>query len=225
MRPVFSPPRPEPEARARYLAGLFLQGAKLDEATLEVRTIGQLYVPSGRIVACDPLVFPDTKPFTTTVPTGRHAVEISIARRGNGDERIAAARLRWNGDVPDHWLMALVEGQNPATLGPDEVFGYAVDAGLGCFMDRDSAVIFNDRLNADHQNDPASNYYDDVLAAEMEPNYKHTRDWTDHHPRAGDPHNVVIFSSGFGDGFYVSYFGMAGDQPVCLVTDFAVGPG
>jgi len=35
--------------------------------------------------------------------------------------------------------------------------------------------------------------------------------------------NVVMFSSGYSDGFYASYWGFdADDNVVCLVTDFNV---
>ncbi len=217
--PPFTPPKPEPEARAGHFQQLFQPGERIGDAVIEVRTVAQLYVPSGRIIACDPLVPMDTQPFTTVVPVGTHPVEIAIARFPNEDERIAAARVRFSNEAPAQWLMALREGQNPATLKEDESFGYGVDAGMGCFMDAESWVIYDQRLEEDSQN-PNASYYDDVIAKEVAVNYKHTRDWTDHHPRAGDPHNVVMFSSGFGDGIYSSYFGMRDGRPICLLTEF-----
>jgi hypothetical protein len=198
---------------------LFRAGEKLGQGVIEVRTIGHLYVPSGRIIACDPLVPMDTTPFTTLVPSGTHPIEISIARFPNDDERIAAARLRWSNDTADSWLMALREGQNPAALEPNSFFGYGVDAGVGCFMDAETFAPYDQR-----QADSEHNYYDDVLAKELDVNYKHTRTWTIHHPIGGDPRNVAVFHSGWGDGTYGSYFGFRDGTPLCLVTDFMVVP-
>jgi hypothetical protein len=213
-----SPPTPEPAERGELFARAFRHGEKLGEATIEVRQIAALHVTSGKIVACDPLVFPDSSPFTTLVPAGDHPVVVAIDSRGD-DERIACAKLQWSDAEPTSWLIALVDGQDPATLKDGEYFGYGVDAGLGCFMDADAAQLYTRRLN-ENLDDVSFNYFDHVLQRELEVNYKHTRDWCDHRPVAGDPRNVIIFSSGLGDGFYPSYFGIAGGVPVCLVTDF-----
>jgi hypothetical protein len=212
--PPFSPPKPEPESRAQYFARLFRHGEKIEDAVLEVRTIGQLYVPSGRIIACDPFVPMDQTPLTTVVPTGNHAVEISIARFPNDDERITAARLRFSTEDPTEYLTGLRGEDNPATLKEGESFAYGVDAGLGCFVDAECFPLYDERM--------AEESYYEVVMAEFQPNHKNTRDWTIHQPIAGDPRNIAIFSSGWGDGAYASYFGMRDKRPVCLVTDFAV---
>jgi hypothetical protein len=102
--------------RARYLEALFRSGAQLGDSLIAVRTIGQLHVPSGRIIACDPFVPMDRAPFTTAVPTGTHPVELSIARFPNDDERIAAARLRWSEVAADSWMVALRDGEDAKTL-------------------------------------------------------------------------------------------------------------
>jgi hypothetical protein len=63
------------------------------------------------------------------------------------------------------------------------------------------------------------NYYDDVVAKQLDP----TSTWCDHRPDRFSTDNVAIFSSGWGDGMYSTYWGLdAGDRPVCLVTDFQV---
>src|SRR5262245_20846161 len=128
------------------LARMFRHGERIGDAVMEVRTIGQLHVSSGRIVACDPLVNPESEPFTRQVPTGVHAVDIAIARFPNEDERIAAARVTFGTATPTDWKLALVGNQDESTLGPGRIFGYPVDAGLGCFMDLDSAPLYNERL-------------------------------------------------------------------------------
>lgn len=213
--------QPKRRSEAPLPPDVFVDGAKIGDIVIEVRDIAALHVPSGRIVACDPLVFFDAPPFTRAIPIGSHPVRISIAHLPNGDERIAAAIMRCDEATPTSWEMALLPGQDVGSLDADEFFGYPVDAGLGCFMDEESAQRLARRMKQERERE-GSNYYDDVLAAEMEPTRKNTHDWADHRPSAGEPHNVIIFSSGWGDGFYATWFGMAGEAPCCVVTDFGV---
>ncbi len=213
------------EKLARVLSTAFVPGAQFSALVLEVRTVGELFVSSGQIVACDPLVCPETKPFTRTVPIGSHPVTVSIARFPDGDERIGCAMLKWNDSPVTDWEPALLPGQDPTKLKTDEFFAYPVDAGLGCFMDQDAAMLLIRRMDELRDKDSDSNYFDDVLEAELNVNYKHTRDWTNHHPVPDRPHNVIIFSSGDGDGRYPSFFGMASGAATCLVTDFCILPG
>jgi hypothetical protein len=35
----------------------------------------------------------------------------------------------------DYWEMAVCEGQNIKDLKDEEIFGYPVESGMGCFMD------------------------------------------------------------------------------------------
>ena len=66
----------------------------------------------------------------------RGGIRCSIACRvdfDDGDERVAAALVRFADHEPASWDLALVPGQDPRILGPDEVFGYGVDSGTGSF--------------------------------------------------------------------------------------------
>ena len=66
-------------------------------------------------------------------------------------------------------------------------------------------------------------YFEEIAAA-MEPNYIHTRDWANFLIGSSGL-NVAVFSSGVGDGLYESLWGLdANDEPACLVTDFGLLP-
>jgi hypothetical protein len=207
--PREEPPPPNPATIARAF-----EVRQLGALTFEVVRVGELEVPTGKIVACDPLVFPEEPPFTRTIRPGRHRVEIAIARVSPEDERCAAARLVVR-DVPvARWEPAALEGDQ---LAPGDLPGYGVDAGLGCFMDAGCRQTLLAALR-----DVNENYYDDVLARELD-RKRFTVDWTLHVPDASKPDNVAIFSSGWGDGIYTTYAGLdARDEVVCLVTDFQI---
>ena len=204
------------------IARAFTEGATFDVrdgvATMHIHRIGEVTVTTGRIIACDPLVFPETEPYAQQVPIGRYPVEVAVARLPNGDERIACARLRVS-DVPvARWSLATLVGEEPSQLRDDEFFGYPVDAGVGCFMDASAAALLRAAMERVRASD---NYYDDVLARDLEATYRPTWSFADHRPDPSRDDNVVVFSSGWGDGFYPSVWGFdAEDRVACLVTDF-----
>ena len=182
---------------------------------LEVVEAGLLELPSGEIVATDPLVYPEAAPFERTVSAGNYPVYIYKYQ-----ERNAFAELRFSEKEVVSWELATVPGEDPSTLEEGELFGYGVDTGLGCFMDETTAMDFDKLLM-----DAEGMYFDDVLYDLM---YTEESDFEDelvlnHRPWEGRSENVMIFESGWGDGFYASYWGLDADgEVVTLVTDFGV---
>lgn len=217
------PPEPVgPQEAQRTLQELFTDGATLARASgaqVRVESIAMLTLPTGRIVACDPIVFPDSAAFERSVPPGSYPVSVSLALMGPGHIRVAGMRVELSQSTPVRWEAALVTGQVAGAVAPGESFGYGVDAGLGCFMDAATAATLARVMN--EVEGPSGNYYDDVLATELSDVAK---PWCDHHPVAADGANVVIAQSGWGDGMYSSHWGIdEGGDTVCLVTDFQVG--
>lgn len=174
--------------------------------------IGKLNVVNGQIIACDPLLFNYEKPFDTVFPTGQFPIELAIARIDD-DERVGFSRIKFSDKSPVRWTIAVKAGQEPSTLSDDEIYGYGVDSGTGCFMDTSGAEKYSYYLS---QKD--SNY--EVVIEEMEATYKHTRSWL-MWEREG--FNVAMFSSGWGDGFYATYIGYDTENSICrLVSDFGL---
>lgn len=181
----------------------------LGEFTTEIREIGTLHLPSGKIVCCDPLVFPEAEPFEQTVPPGRYPVALHLVHLAPDHMRVGYAILRFKDQLSASWRMATVEGQDLSSLEEDEIFGYGVDAGTGCFMDHEAAKKLDQLMQEN------SYYYDDFIA----PVYD---EWTDIQLNEQGL-NTILFHSGWGDGFYPSYWGLdEKGEPVCLVTDFGV---
>ena len=93
-----------------------------------------------------------------------------------------------------------------------------VDTGMACFADTLAATQFVTVVDEFYALSPQGNYYDDVLAAYFQDH----EDWCEFTPSAKTPHlNLLIFSTGFGDGLYSSYWGLdkSGNR-VCLLVDF-----
>ncbi|UVK39748.1 DUF4241 domain-containing protein [Mesorhizobium sp. AR10] len=194
--------------------GVFaLSDAELAERRINVTPIGELELPTGEIIACDPLISGTEMPtLSRRVKPGHYPVSL-LETQG----RVAVAVLRFRLGTPVRWELATLPGQDVTTLKDDEIFGYPVDGGLGSFMDKTAMVLMSeqlDKLGADQ------NYYDDVLAAEFTPNQDR---FVMHRPVAGNPLNIAMFWSGWGDGFYPSFWGLdAAGELLLLTTDFGV---
>ncbi|NVM90932.1 hypothetical protein FHT32_004589 [Variovorax sp. SG517] len=201
------------------LRTIFLDDEALRVRRLQRQSCGLLQITSGRIVACDPLVQPERPPFVRSV-SGRGAFSAEVLQH-EGRHALAVLWLRDRGVLQPadlHWEPALLDGQSQGELGDDEFYGYPVDAGVGCFMDADCAAAIAEREARETSANPDyGSYYDDVLDEELG-----SKDMADHYPLGeGSANNVLIFSSGWGDGSYPSFWALdAAGEPVALVTDF-----
>ena len=178
--------------------------------------IGDVVLTTGSIIACDPLTV--TSPyvgFYRRVAPGTYPV---YAFEWEKEERYAYAFMRFSNKKVVRWEMATIEGQELSSLSEGKIFGHGVDTGLSCFMDEETLLLFEKRMNEFDDND----YFDDVISYELEAN---DDKFCLHIPEATQSNNVAIFRSGYGDGYYASYWGLdKDDKPVCLLTDFNILP-
>jgi hypothetical protein len=194
---------------------------------LSVHRLGQLYLPSGRLIACDPAILEDL-PFAQAFPPGAYPVDVVIMhieehssplrslwfqlwRRPPQDIRIALAAVVFQEAVPTRWEPAYISGQLQRHSERD-TYSYSVDSASGCFMDRRAAqTIVTKELDVFEALDVVTeNPADQPM-------------WIDLHFRQAEPLNIIAFSSGWGDGHYSSYIGYTDDNTVArVVTDFAV---
>src|SRR5262249_26871964 len=142
-------------------------GTAWGNAILKCRNLGDLITPTGKIVACDPFVFPETAAFNVQLNPGRYPVVLSVAHFGDTDQRVAYASIRIRDGQPHHWELAVLPNQDVNALEPDHIFCYGVDAGTGCFMDLKASQALIERMNDDED-------YFQALIAELEKTYVHT---------------------------------------------------
>ena len=177
-------------------------------------SVGNLVLPSGRIVAQDPFVDVFEEPFTRTVPPGTYPVYLTIAHLPDGDERVAFATVSFRPVAPKSWEMALLPGDDPAELEEDEYFGYGVDLGAGAFIDAETLEVYQERYAG--EDDP----YERMKLMEN----LNGSSWTYLNMVVDltTGGNLVAFDSGWGDGSYASFFGLDEQGVCCLVTDFGI---
>lgn len=199
----------------------FVQGRNIEEknfgsVTFRCHVIGELAIPTGQIIACDPFVFAaDVLPFAVQASPGRYPVVLSVASIRD-DQRVAYAKLEFRNTPSVRWELALLPGQQSSSLKDDEIFCYPVDSGTGCFMDKYTAELLV-KLSDQDEN------YVQGLMEKMSKTYVDTWDWVDECLDGETGANVITFKSGWGDGCYASYFGYDEDGNITnLITDFAV---
>jgi hypothetical protein len=116
--------------------------------------VGNLVAPSGKIIACDPmaLAFGPPEPFRRVAPRGTHTVLLAIAKFKKIGEVVACARIQFARRKPVRWELATKPGQKLSELGPDEVYGFGVDGGTGCFVDDAAITMDNYEFYCDADN-------------------------------------------------------------------------
>lgn len=204
---------------ARYMGYAFHEGAVNVPGPGPTRlfgvSIGSIFLRTGRLVACDPLVCLDALAFSQPLPVGHYPVLLRIADFGS-DQRVAFAAILLDSEPVTSWQLLCRSNQDPASLGDDEYFGYPVDSGTGAFMDDSTRLDLEQRYASDQT-------YSDYLIAEMGRHYVDTWDWAVLQPNPEEPGNLFAFHSGYGDGIYPTLLGLtASGNPAAVVTDFMV---
>lgn len=176
---------------------------------LEVIDCGELEVPSGRLVACDPFAAMRRggNPFVQ-IPTGRFPVRVTIAdvsEEGDGShlrEAYASLLLSDSPEVTRRILTPLGEGEDAPEIGAGEFVGFPVDAGTACFVD-DKALEQGMPPEEDWLRGLFENDEPDCWFARMD-DPEHIRAGLANIPLplASRGENLVLFHSGWGDGFY-----------------------
>ncbi|OBQ63444.1 DUF4241 domain-containing protein [Mesorhizobium erdmanii] len=184
--------------------GVFaLSDAEMAKRKISAITIGELELPTGEIVACDPLITGLSRPaFSRKVKPGRYPVTLLQAQGC-----VAAAVLRFSPGLPMRWELATFVPDR-APVYKSEFLEFIVDDAVASFMDKSVLTLMSDQQELD-------DYLADVAC---------TIDrFCIDSPIEGNPLNVAMFDTGYGDGSYRSFWGLnAAGEPLLLMTDFEV---
>ncbi len=190
-------------------------------------TVGTVDVPSGKVVVADPISYMSGSSVIAPVlkreiPAGSYPAEVSICRNDIIGIRYCTARLKIKDTAAVKYELAEVEPQTAAFKGSDGVMGgFPVDAGMMCFIDAEGAYKYMAFINKWHNEHQGGNHYDDYLAALFAESAKalpqFQRDEGDFiewkNPDTGE--RMVQIASGFGDGYYQSFWGFDEGGEIC----------
>lgn len=186
---------------------------------LETMEIGNVSLPSGKVVVRDPLVSLDANqsPYFVQAPKGNFPVTISVVKSEDWGDRYAVVKVEFTTEKPLVYREALIGIEELEGVTKDDFFGFGVDAGLGCITDAEVLPLvdkFTDESDVD-------NLYDDYFAEIFAQSYKHN---PDNQRDAGDwinwtvpntEYQIPMFASGFGDGEYPVYFAYGANGEIC----------
>lgn len=216
-------------ARKRYANvdyGLYFELSTINSTLLECRFLGKLALPSGFVVACDPLLgLHDALPFAKRMAPGEYPVSIVLAGRHNR-RRNALIRMMFSDKRAIKWELAMVPGQGGNAGAAQPLFyGFTAEAGIGCLCDAHSQKHYNRYLERFFRDHPDGNIYDSLFAEAFGQRNRIDAEgnsfnfYLPSRPRL----NVMMFNTGYGDGIYPAYWGISKDGEVCsLVIDFMV---
>jgi uncharacterized protein DUF4241 len=173
------------------------------------RQIGSLVLPTGRLVAVDPLMFGERgDAFAETLPAGSYPVFCWwIWPPQSPAARVLALEVVVRDTPAVEWVSAAPEHGADQKLEEGEFWGYGVDTGLGCFYDASVAHVVGserERIQAEINtvDEPDDSCFDVLLDG-----------------RTGA--NLIGAATAHGDGFYYTWLGRdATGSAVSFCTDF-----
>lgn len=208
---------------------LILENKTLNGLEISQLNIGNLNVPTGKIIVCDPLVSSNWIPLSKNINPGSYPIKIYIAKTENAGNRFALAKLEITNKKAVKWVLALQENENVDELVEDDsFFGFSVDAGLASFFDYQTGLEYDKFQNEFHQKNPGKNIYDDFFEAEFQKNTVNKNDPTEvgnwiNYKFPTTELNIPMFESGYGDGVYPAYWGIDEEGEITsLIIDFFV---
>lgn len=192
----------------------------VESPLLESFEVGKIYLSSGKLVACDPLITNDMLPFSTEFPKGDFSVLLHKERESNC---VAYAEIIFSNSEITDWKLATTAGQHVKDLASGEVFGFPVESGMGCLMDVDTQNSLNELEYKLYHSKGA-----DFMGIYEEFFHEHFFDengaidqYAFLKPSEEHPGTIFAFETGYGEGFYASYIGYDKNQtPVKIVTEF-----
>jgi hypothetical protein len=178
--------------------------------------VGDLVLPSGRIMVGDPVLSDGMLTFDYRLRPGRYPVHLVTARPrylGQDWTRDAWETLALTNEPVIRWEPAIPVGHTKAELKPGYVFEWGTDGGEGGMASPEAMKLMDQSIVGD------MTLYDEI-GERQEAN-----DWlfamTTVEPRSGA--NVFACASGFGDGGYPVFLGLdARGRPAMLLSDFGV---
>jgi hypothetical protein len=192
----------------------------VESPLLESFEVGKIYLSSGKLVACDPLITNDMQPFTTEFPKGNFSVLLHKEKESNC---VAYAEIIFSSEAIAEWKMAVTAGQDIKDLGEEEIFGYPVESGMGCLMDTDTQNSLNELEKRLYHSKGADfmGIYEEFFHEYFFDEKGAIDQYAFLKPADEHPGTIFAFETGYGEGFYASYIAFDRDhKPVKIITEF-----
>jgi len=192
----------------------------VESPLIETFEVGNLNLPTGKIAACDPILTNDMKPFDMNFPLGNFPVLVHKERDSNC---IAYVEIVFKEALVEKWDLATTEDQNRTDLKGEEIFGYPVESGMGCFMDLETQDGLNhvEQKLFQRKGDDFMGIYEEFFHQHFFDDHGAIDQFAFLKPDEEKDGNIFAFETGYGEGFYATYIGFGKDnEPVKMITEF-----
>ncbi len=178
----------------------FIENLFTESNRISLYSIGEVDFPTGQVIIADPLCYlhseENRKILDRTIPIGKYEVELAILNSKTISKRVIGARLKIKNDK----IIRYEQTQNKSS----NLNGFGVDAGLASFCD----VTVAEEYTKFYSN---NDYFIKLLQGKQ----------FIHWEIPGTNHKIAMFETGFGDGYYMSLYGLDEKDEVCeLVIPF-----
>lgn len=192
---------------------------------MEVDTldIGEVNLPTGEILTCDPLVeLREAKTYIQKTPVGKFPVKICVVPSEDYGDRYACVKVEFSKNKPVVYELAVTGNEEEMDEAKeDEYYGFGVDTGMGCVADKKTQDEYVKYWKKLEEEEGADNPYDDIFEELLEESFKKSPkyqrdcgDWANFIIPNSDL-NIPVFASGWGDGYYPCYFGYDEKGELC----------
>ncbi len=182
-----------------------------------VQPIGKVHVSSGKLVVCDPMYLDDAPVLSRSVPCGSHQVLLYLEEES---ELVAYGEMKISNDPVVSWHPADLAGTRRSS---SNVSAFPVDTGMACFMDQESRSVFYAHEQEMEEAYEGFDYAVDYLGEQFHGRDNPADEGCVIQPYPDKAANMVLFTTGFGDGIYSCYCGHnAEGKLVSVVMDFDI---
>lgn len=192
----------------------------VENPLIESFDAGKINITTGKIVACDPVITNDMKPFDTQFPVGEFPVLVHKERESNC---IAYVEIIFSNEIVQDWKLATTNDQKISELKGEEIFGYPSESGMGCFMDLETQDSLNhlEKTLFERKGDDFMGIYEEFFHQHFFDENGAIDQFALMKPNDEKLGTIFAFETGYGEGFYASYIGFGKDQkPLKLITEF-----
>ncbi len=190
---------------------LFADAGAPKGGLLRTEAMGEVVLPTGKLVVCDPLATSDWLPLDLEIAPGRYPTFLAIASFER-EERAAYAWIRLGSGTPAAWSVARTVSNGGSLARGNFTLAsraphFSVDSGAAAFMDRavyrqlhTAGVIAKLKISSPPK-------WIARIAKELDTTSHGAPTWKWIDLRVDGAANVVAFYSGWGHGMYRPYAG------------------
>ena len=187
--------------------------------------------PSSEIIAMDPLAFVQDQNYAgisdVKMPEGKYDIVLSVVKPEDDSFRVAGMKLcLGSGKAVSYKLSPLhMNGKEDKLLA-----GVMIDSGTVTFCGRETAEKLKEFHDGWKKENPGGNFYDDYLADlfrksyEQDPSLQKEEGDYLRFKVPGTESEMVICSSGYGDGMYSVFAGYDENQTVTEMVILFISP-